>query len=130
MMHAGVNMCIVADWPDYEAESDSETGSETEVIVAGGSSGPSNQSDLGGLVVQPSNPSSAVSSHWELESSALLPQSSSPYNIPSAAADSQTAQKIMHLLDEIGTSNLVDRPPHDSTRFLHCVHCSGRLVIL
>jgi len=123
-------MCtLCADWPDYERESDSETGSETEMIVAGGSSsgGTLNQSDLGGLVVQPSH-SSSMSSHWELEASAP-PVNSPSSNIPFAVG-SQTAQRIMYLLDEIGTSNLVDRPPHDSVRFLHCVHCSGRLIVL
>ena len=120
-------MC--ADWPDYEGDSDSETGSETEVIVAGDSS-PSNQSDLGGLVVQPSSHlSSTLSSHWELEASAQPVDPPPSSNIP-AAVGSQTAQKIMYLLDEIGTSNLVDHPPHHSARFLHCVHCSGRLIIL
>jgi len=121
-------MFTCVDWPDYEGESESETGSETEVIVAGSSS-PVNQSDLGGLVVQSSHSTSALSSHWELEASTHPIHSSTSSNIP-AAIDSQTAQKIMHLLDEIGTSNLVDRPPPDSARFLHCVHCSGRLIVL
>lgn len=128
-MFVSINVYVCADWPDYEGESDSETGSETEVIVASGSSSSTlNQSDLGGLVVQPSH-SSSMSSHWELEASAQPVHPSPSSNIP-VAVSSQTAQKIMHLLDEIGTSNLVDRPPHDSTRFLHCVHCSGRLLVL
>ena len=118
---------MYADWPDYEGESDSETGSETEVIVAGDSS-LANQSDLGGVVFQPSHLSN-LSSQWEHEPSAQPLYSFPSSNIPTAT-DSQTAQKIMHLLDEIGTSNLVDRPPHDGARFLHCVHCSGRLIIL
>jgi len=122
-------MCMSVDWPDYEGESGSETGSETEMIVAGGSSSTLNQSDLGGLVVQPSQLSSALSSHWELEANTQPLYSSPSSNIP-AAVSSQTAQKIMHLLDEIGTSNLVDRPLHDNARFLHCVHCSGRLIIV
>jgi len=130
VLFVSINVYTCADWPDYERESDSETGSETEMIVAGGGSSNStlNQSDLGGLVVQPSH-SSSMSSHWELEASAQPVYSSPSSNIPAAVA-SETAQKIMHLLDEIGTSNLVDRPPHDSVRFLHCVHCSGRLIVL
>jgi len=98
------------------------------VIVAGGS-GPLKQPDLGGLVVQPSNAATSVlSSHWEREANAQA-LDSSPFSIP-AVAGSQTAQKIMHLLDEIGTSNLVDRPPHYGSHFIHCVHCSGRIVDL
>ena len=117
-----------ADWPDYEGDSDSETGSETEVIVAGDSSS-MNQSDLGGLVVQPSHLSNTLSSHWELEASAQPVYSPPSSNIP-AAVDSQTAQKIMYLLDEIGTSNFVDHLPHSSMNFVHCDHCSGRLIVL
>jgi len=116
---------VCTEWPDYDGESDSDAGSETEVIVAD-ASGAVNQSDAGFLSIQPSHPSNVSSSsspHRELDASAA----SSPFNIP---ADSHTAQKIMHLLDEIGTSNLVDRPPHDATRFLHCVNCSGRLILL
>jgi len=129
IMYVSITMYTCADWPDYEGESDSETGSETEVIVAGGSS-TLNQSDLGGLVVQASPAlSSTLSSHWELEASAPPVHSTSTSNIP-AAVGSQTAQKIMHLLDEIGTSNLVERPLHDNARFLHCDHCSGRLIVL
>jgi len=115
-----------ADWPDYEGESDSETSSETEVIVAGGS-GPLNQSDDGGLVVQPSNPTSVLSPH---EASTPPLTSTHLSNIPTSVTASQTAQKIMHLLDEIGTSNLVDRPPLYGTHFIHCVHCSGRIMDL
>jgi len=108
---------VCVDWPNYDAESDSETSSETEVIVTGGS-GPLNQSDLGGLVVEPS-------SQWHTHSS--------PSTIPATTtsiSSSQTAQKIMHLLDEIGTSNLVDRPPYYGTHFIHCLHCSGRIIDL
>jgi len=119
---------VCADWPDYEGDSDSETGSETEVIVAGDSS-TLNQSDLGGLVVQPSHLSNTLSSHWELEASAQPVYSPPSSNIP-AAVDSQTAQKIMYLLDEIGTSNFVDHLPHSSMNFVHCDHCSGRLIVL
>lgn len=124
-----VCLCIYADWPDYEAESESDTGSETEVIVAGDSAS-SSPLNLGGLADQPpSHSPGELSSHWNLESQLPLPHSSIPsYNIP-AGTSSETAQKIMHLLDEIGTSNLVDRHPHD-VRFLHCVHCSGRLIVL
>jgi len=125
-MYTVSNVYVCTDWPDYEGESDSESGSETEVIVADGSSSPLQQSDLGGPVVPPSSTSSTTPSHWEQEANA---QPVHPSHIP-AAVSSQTAQKIMHLLDEIGTSNLVDRLPHDSTRFLHCVHCSGRLIML
>jgi len=114
-----------ADWPDYEGDSDSETSSETEVIVAGGgsissSSVPLNQSE--GLVIHPSNETALQAATQPLVSSPVS-------NIP-AVAGSHTAQKIMHLLDEIGTSNLVDRPPPYGTHFIHCVHCSGRIVDL
>jgi len=129
-------MWICADWPDYEdGDTDSETGSETEVIIAGDSSDALNQSDVGGLAVQPSSQlpaaSTTMSSHWQFEASAEpVHPSSATSNIP--ATGSQTAQKIMYLLDEIGTSNIVDRPlsHHSAARFLHCVHCSGRLIVL
>ena len=39
----------------------------------------------------------------------------------------QTAQKIMHLLTEIGSSNLVNLPTRDDA-FLHCGHCTGYLM--
>lgn len=68
----------------------------------------------------------ALLSHSESSNAATATHPKS-FDIPDSV--SYTAQKIMHLLDEIGTSNLVERPI-DSNRFLHCSHCSGRLIVL
>jgi myosin heavy subunit len=123
------------DWPDYEGSgSDSETGSDTEVVIAttAANESTSPSADYSGLVVHPSHSSIVEpTSHWEHKhnGSAVAFPSSLP-SIPLSPAASQTAQKIMSLLGEIGTSNLVERTSLDNSHFLHCAHCSGRLIVL
>ncbi len=45
-------------------------------------------------------------------------------NIP----EDNTAQRIMHLLTELGSSNLVEAPSFAERNFLHCTNCTGRLL--
>ena len=45
-------------------------------------------------------------------------------NIP----EDNTAQRIMHLLTELGSSNLVHSPSFAERNFLHCPNCTGRLL--
>jgi len=101
------------DWPDYSTDEDSET-SEVEAIVGGSDRDAKehiNTADTSMLDTSPSHPNAS-------------PEGSSKHVIP---PEDQTAHKIMHLLTEIGNSNLVERTSFADVNFLHCSHCMGRL---
>lgn len=115
-----------ADWPDLE---DGNSCSETEELTTAEDTALSNGDQLQSAVIGPDGFATVLPSSSSSHSNAEIAMPSSElFNIPDSSA-SYTAQKIMHLLDEIGTSNLVERSIN-SRRFLHCSHCSGRLIDL
>jgi hypothetical protein len=111
---------VVADWPNYDEGNHSDSGSEVDSSLRSSSAAEQYSRVNAGHVSESTHSESAPS----FEHTSLYPKLR---NIPETA--SYTAQKIMHLLDEIGTSNLVERSL-DSNRFLHCSHCIGRLISL
>ena len=48
-------------------------------------------------------------------------------NIP---AEDETAQRIMHLLSEIGNSNMVEKMAFSDRNFVNCAHCTGKLMLV
>ena len=106
--HVTVGICT--DWPDYTS-SDSDA-SEVEAIVGGAE-----------VAASPTTPT-------EIHSKDGLAQPASPtstdkWNIPQ---EDHTAQRIMHLLTEIGNSNLVDPNTFSEINFIHCNRCTGRIL--
>ena len=107
-------MIPFADWPDYTSESDSEA-SEVEAIVADSSAPPTSTTF---------SPAAQSTPH--------RPQPHDPSQSPLAAVPEtdHTAQRIMHLLTEIGHSNLVDRSMVSEGGYVNCNHCRGKLLHL
>ncbi len=109
-------VCLFSEWPDL-TESDSDD-SAVEAIVG------DNQSTSQGSGAQSKAnpaPSTPPPPPYPATSS-----SSTQSNIP----DENTAQRIMHLLTELGSSNLVQSPSFAERNFLHCPNCTGRLLNL
>ena len=101
---------VLAEWPNY-SDSDSEV--EAHVVSPDASSNPYLPADT------------------SASSSAALPDTSpaSPHAPPPQPTDN-TAAQIMHLLTELGHSNLVDRNVYMQERFIHCTNCTGHLLIV
>ncbi|ELT96212.1 hypothetical protein CAPTEDRAFT_209723 [Capitella teleta] len=97
------------DWPDYNTSGDDSDASEVERIV--GSEEIRNDSKSSTPLKTPPNKEVAAA------------EVTSPW---SAAEEDHTAQRIMSLLTEMGNSNLVLNL--DDTHFLHCIHCTGRIL--
>ncbi|XP_048774696.2 golgin subfamily A member 2-like isoform X2 [Ostrea edulis] len=99
------------DWPDYTS-SESDADSEVEVVVETDHNESAAKSRL-----QPSIP----------EPEAFYqPAEEQPVK------DNQTASKILHLLSEIGHSNLIDHTVEDHIdhNFLPCKYCKGQVLIV
>lgn len=107
---------ISLDWPDYSSsgsQSDEEHIPEaTDQSINGVSAGDQLQT---------------IDTEAKANETSSQPQSTSEPLIPT---EDLTAQRIMHLLNEIGTSNLVERLMYDEKHFLHCNRCLGRLIML
>jgi hypothetical protein len=98
----------LTDWPDYNSSGDESDASEVEKIVAA--------EDRTDSQASTSTPQKSPPK----EAPAVPPPS---WNIPE---DDHTAQRIMNLLTEMGSSNLVLN--YDDTHFLHCINCTGRIL--
>lgn len=103
------------DWPDYTS-SESEGESEVEAVV--GSHHPETDPESR---LQPSIPEPEVHHHHHHH----------PVEEP-PTKDNQTANKILHLLSEIGHSNLIDHTMEDHIdhNFLPCKYCKGQVYIV
>ncbi|XP_062616382.1 golgin subfamily A member 2-like [Saccostrea cucullata] len=103
------------DWPDYTS-SESEGESEVEAVVGNHHPETDPESRL-----QPSIPEPEVHHHHHHH-----PVEESP------TKDNQTANKILHLLSEIGHSNLIDHTMEDHIdhNFLPCKYCKGQVYIV
>lgn len=111
-----VNGIAQEDWPDYSSSDDEHHGdSAIDQSPDGAPAGAHPQADA---AQRPAG-----------DASSALPGTSSSGG-SQAAADDATAQRIMHLLNEIGTSNLVERLSYDERHFLHCNRCLGRLIMV
>nr|XP_022325623.1 golgin subfamily A member 2-like isoform X2 [Crassostrea virginica] len=115
-----------ADWPDYTS-SESEVESEVEAVVA--------------PVHTDRNESAAESRlHPSISESENLHHHPHPHHHHShphhgdekPAKDNHTANKILHLLSEIGHSNLIDHNVEDCIdhNFLPCKYCKGQVHIV
>jgi hypothetical protein len=102
----------IADWPDYTS-SESDADSEIEVVQR------TEQSTDGSRLEQSTDRS-------RLEASTPEPAEEQPVK------DNQTASKILHLLSEIGHSNLIDHTVEDHIdhNFLPCKYCKGQVHIV
>ncbi|XP_050389727.2 golgin subfamily A member 2 isoform X1 [Patella vulgata] len=100
------------DWPDYTSSED-DSDSEVEQIVGGAENGD---------VTPTQQPSPAPST----------PTSDSQSNKSNnkAQEEDQTAHRILHLLSEIGHSNLVEKASFMERNFLPCKYCKGRLMVV
>jgi hypothetical protein len=117
------------DWPDY---SSSGSQSDEERISEGAADQPPSSITNGVPAGDQLPPNDKEGRANETSSSSPSQPhggtSSDPSLIPSG--ENATAQRIMHLLNEIGTSNLVERLMYDERHFLHCNRCLGRLIML
>lgn len=111
----------VIDWPDYSSESSDD--SQVEPIVGGStsdistpphSSRHSNKLSANPLTSSTPAPNRDISQGSTLQS-------------PDIPNEDHTAQKIMHLLSELGSSNVLDRTSFIEKSYVNCSHCSGRL---
>lgn len=105
-------MLTLLDWPDYTSSSSE---SDVDQIITGSGDQPD---------------TSVHSSHSGDHSSSVVPRHKKSPKPAIPTTEDLTAQKIMYLLSEIGTSNLVDRMPPDDRHFLHCDRCTGRLMVV
>ena len=117
-MYTNVPRCKVlfipfSDWPDYSSD-DSDT-SEVEPILGGASDTSSHDSPAAGV----SHDEGRSPSH-----SAAVSATTSPSDF--------TAQRILHLFTELGTSNVLETSTsvYMEHSFIHCSQCTGRLLNL
>lgn len=110
-------MIFYLDWPDY-----SSSGSQSDEDHIPGTT--TDQSFSG---VSTSDQLPTIDTEGKANETSSQAQSTSESPIPT---EDLTAQRIMHLLNEIGTSNLVERMMYDERHFLHCNRCLGRLIML
>ena len=112
--------CI--DWPDYSSGSDSDSErSEVEAIIGG----PDSLDDSSSSAT-PSHPGAPTlqGAHGTPEASYMLdpPRHSPAYDAP----EDHTAQQIMSLLNELGTSNIVEESTQLEYSVFRCNNCIGR----
>lgn len=97
------------DWPDYDSSSESEV----EPILA-----------EDGSVLTPERKSHKVR---DLSSPAASP--SSPGS-PGSPGNDSTAQRIMHLLTELGSPHVVGPAHYEYRHVIQCTNCKGQLLIV
>ncbi|CAH1785517.1 unnamed protein product [Owenia fusiformis] len=125
---ANLNNPQIDDWPDYTSSSSGDSdASEVEAIIGG--SAPDADTPP---------PSKNKHSHHhhhhhdnhqpDTPQQGTMSEHSEQWNSPQP--DNHTAQKIMHLLNEIGNVNQVDRTDFDERNFMPCKCCQGRLQIV
>lgn len=107
-------MILLEDWPDYSSSDEEHHGDNAVDQPPGGA--PVNAHALADEGQRPTG-----------DAPSTLPSSTSG---PQGPIEDATAQRIMHLLNEIGTSNLVERLTYDERHFLHCNRCLGRLIMV
>ena len=114
-------MLMISDWPDYTSSSGDSDTSEVERIVAGQEVASPHRDHAN---QDHANPEAHTA---EAQDTDVAMDTSHPaqWNIPE---EDHTAQRIMSLLTEIGTSNLVERTLQEDRHFLHCIHCTGRIL--
>lgn len=114
-----------ADWPDYTS-SESEAESEVEAVV-GPVHSDRNESAAESRL-HPGIPESEVHQHHPHHHH----HSHQPHPEEQPTKDNHTANKILHLLSEIGHSNLIDHNMDDCIdhNFLPCKYCKGQVHIV
>uniref|UniRef100_K1QLA8 Golgin subfamily A member 2 n=1 Tax=Magallana gigas TaxID=29159 RepID=K1QLA8_MAGGI len=114
-----------ADWPDYTS-SESEAESEVEAVV-GPVHSDRNESAAESRL-HPGIPESEKHHHHPHHHH----HSHQPHSEEQPAKDNHTANKILHLLSEIGHSNLIDHNMDDCIdhNFLPCKYCKGQVHIV
>ena len=100
-----------SEWPDL-TESDSDD-SAVEAIVGNTTPGGDGETITRVDQSKSSPPQPPPATHLD-----------NKLNIP----EDNTAQRIMHLLTELGSSNLVNSPSFAERNFLHCPNCTGRIL--
>ena len=138
-------MLVVADWPDYSTDDDGGSDvSEVEQIVAGAPASDSSSSLLDAsalpalgdgdahtaLAAAAAAARSLSSSHSTVASTAAAAVAGGGGAV--AATTDFTAQRIMHLFTELGSSNVLETSSslYMEHSFVHCSHCTGRLLNL
>ena len=104
---------FAAEWPDL-TQSDSDD-SAVEAIV-------------GNRTIGDDSETVSVATADESKSSSSPPPPATHLDNKLNIPEDNTAQRIMHLLTELGSSNLVHSPSFAERNFLHCPNCTGRLL--
>ncbi|XP_064650352.1 golgin subfamily A member 2-like isoform X2 [Lineus longissimus] len=100
-------------WPDYTSDSSADSDiSEVDAIVT-------TRADVAQDAMQVENVTN--------ENATSSQQERQQWDIP---VQDNTAQKIMHLLSEIGHSNVVEKVPFTERNFLPCACCTGQLQVV
>ncbi|XP_071111541.1 golgin subfamily A member 2-like isoform X4 [Haliotis cracherodii] len=121
------------DWPDYtSSESDSE--SEVEPIVGGthdtDSATPTEEINQPMLTDTPSPDQSLNTEDTDMTIHKENHAHGTKHMHRTLPEEDQTAHRILHLLSEIGHSNLVEKPPFTERNFLPCKFCQGPIHIV
>ncbi|XP_046338569.2 golgin subfamily A member 2-like isoform X3 [Haliotis rufescens] len=121
------------DWPDYtSSESDSE--SEVEPIVGGthdtDSATPTEEINQPMLTDTPSPDQSLNTEDTDMNIHKENHAHGTKHMHRTLPEEDQTAHRILHLLSEIGHSNLVEKPPFTERNFLPCKFCQGPIHIV
>jgi hypothetical protein len=103
-------LIIFPDWPDYTSDSDADSDiSEVDAIVTTRADVAQDAMEMEQAI---SNDEDSGQQQWDIP------------------VEDNTAQKIMHLLSEIGHSNIVEKVPFSERNFLPCACCTGKLQIV
>lgn len=124
---------FLLEWPDYtSSESDSE--SEVEPIVGGthdtDSATPTEEINQPMLTDTPSPDQSLNTEDTDMNIHKENHAHGTKHMHRTLPEEDQTAHRILHLLSEIGHSNLVEKPPFTERNFLPCKFCQGPIHIV